>query len=189
MTLTLFDIVAITIVFMSSFFGFFRGMISVVFGLLSFGIAIFISPYINPYVTDVLKEYIKDGITVKLLGYFLSFVLTYSGTAVTLSPIPSLFGSFNNSLIDKMLGIVIGFIRGFVISSILFFLLAAPIVAKIEDQRLEDSMPKWLLNSQFYQKFKPYIRLEKIKHLTREYFKENEDKKDPNNIENIFKQL
>ncbi len=190
MTLTLFDIAGLAIIFMSSFFGFFKGMISVVLGLVSLGISIWAAPYINPYITEVLIEYIRDDITVKLLSYFLSFILSYCIIAMTLSPMPNLFGSFSNSILDKVLGIIAGASRGLIITSTIFFLLTAPIVARAEKDALEECLPKALSSSQFYQIFKSYISLERIQSVSQDYFKTAKDIKAPDlqSIEDIFKQ-
>lgn len=191
MELTLFDIISIAIIFISSFFGFFKGMVSVLLGLCSFFLSIWLTSYINPYVIDVLQEYIKDEMMTKLFGSFFSFIFSYLVLTITISPIANLFGSFNYSIFDRILGIAAGFFRGLIITGILLFAFIAPIIARTEQNNLEEFLPNWLKNAQIFQMAKPFISLKQIQKISKLYFKATQDIKDAEitSIENIFKQI
>ena len=64
MTLTLFDIVILTIVSISSLFGLYKGMIRIVINFLGFVASIFATIFLYPKVKVVLASYFNNDLIV-----------------------------------------------------------------------------------------------------------------------------
>lgn len=186
MELTLLDIAFISIAFISSFLGFFKGGVNVLLGIITFIASIFSASYLNIFVANVLKEYIIDYTTIQLLSYFIAFLLGYAAISIMLSPILVSVSAFSVSFVNKFLGIFAGFFRGAIINIIILLLLLGPIIWSLDEKQFNSAIPKWIQTSIVFTNIKHYIPYVKIQQIAKQYLQTKEEKEQDDLEKTIF---
>jgi len=166
--ITFLDIILFSTIGISTFLGFFKGLIEVFIGTFILIISILSVEYLDPYVSSMLKEYIVDDFIVKLLSYFISFIFGYLSSTLIFNPIIQVFFYFSKSMINKVLGIPAGFIRGVIISLGIFGLLIMPLSFKFEKD-LEENLPTWIKTSIYYSYVRKFNGLDYITNFISKY--------------------
>lgn len=119
------DIVLLTVLGLSAIWGFFRGLIRGVFGILSLILSFFAAKNYGHHAADMMQEFFGESALTAAVGYVLVFVLS----AVTFSALTYLLYraavSADLGSTDKMGGLQFGIVRGLMIDMAIVFLLAA----------------------------------------------------------------
>ncbi len=120
-SLNWFDISLISIVFISTVFALFRGLIKAIFSLVTWvsssGIAVFLYPHSHPYIaTHIHNE--KLAIALASLGVFLTVFIIL---AIINSKIIFALRKITGGFFDRVLGLCFGAARGVLIVCLIFF--------------------------------------------------------------------
>ena len=124
MTLTLFDIVILTIVSISSLFGLYKGMIQIVINFLGFVASIFVAILLYPKVKVVFSSYFNNDLIISIASGVSAYIFSLIVFTFICSSLVMMVSVISQGWLDRLLGIVAGFIRGILISVILFWVLA-----------------------------------------------------------------
>ena len=153
MTLTLFDIVILTIISISSLFGLYKGMIHIVINFLGFVASIFATILLYPKVQVVLSSYFNNDLIVSISSGVSSYIFSLVVFTFICSSLIMMVSVISQGFLDRLLGVVAGFVRGILISVILFWvtaIFATGIYSKAESVEdlvfnlSEDDYPEWL---------------------------------------------
>jgi uncharacterized membrane protein required for colicin V production len=153
MTLTLFDIVILTIISISSLFGLYKGMIQIVINFLGFIASIFATIFLYPKVKVVLSSYFNNDLIVSIASGVSSYIFSLVVFTFICSSLIMMVSVISQGFLDRLLGVVAGFVRGILISVILFWvatIFATGVYSKaksVEDlvfNLSEDDYPEWL---------------------------------------------
>lgn len=153
MTLTLFDIVILTIVSISSLFGLYKGMIQIVINFLGFVASIFVAILLYPKVKVVFSSYFNNDLIISIASGVSAYIFSLIVFAFICSSLVMMVSVISQGWLDRLLGIVAGFIRGILISVILFWVLALFVTraySKAESAEdlvfniSQDDHPEWL---------------------------------------------
>ena len=124
MTLTLFDIVILTIVSISSLFGLYKGMIRIVINFLGFVASIFATIFLYPKVKVVLASYFNNDLIVSIASGVSAYIFSLVVFTFICSSLIMMVSVISQGFLDRLLGVVAGFVRGILISVILFWVAA-----------------------------------------------------------------
>jgi uncharacterized membrane protein required for colicin V production len=153
MTLTLFDIVILTIVSISSLFGLYKGMIQIVINFLGFVASIFVAILLYPKVKVVFSSYFNNDLIISIASGVSAYIFSLIVFTFICSSLVMMVSVISQGWLDRLLGIVAGFIRGILISVILFWVLAIFVTgaySKAESAEdlvfniSQDDYPEWL---------------------------------------------
>lgn len=124
MTLTLFDIVILTIVSISSLFGIYKGMIQIVINFLGFIASIFVAILLYPKVVVVFSTYFNNNLIISIASGVSAYIFSLIVFTFICSSLVMMVSVISKGWLDRLLGVVPGFVRGILISVILFWVLA-----------------------------------------------------------------
>ena len=149
---TVFDLIILTILFISSITGLYRGAIYIVITFLGFIISIFVAAFLYSYLRTIFSIYIANYYITSLLSGIISYILSQVIFSFLLSNIVSAIREFSYGTFDKSLGLVFGLARGIMMSLVVFsvtilFIMATHVgIKKFEDFN-ESNYPPWLRDS------------------------------------------
>lgn len=156
MMFTIFDIIILTILFVSSIMGLYRGMIYITINLLGFIASIFAAIFLYSYVRLIFSGYIANDLVTSIGSGVVSYIFSLIVFTFLSSKIVILFKEVSQGIFDRLLGFVLGTIRGGLISLLIFSVVAVFTAGtysgaeKAEDivYNLEaDKYPVWLKDS------------------------------------------
>jgi len=157
MSFTIFDIIALTIIALSSISGLYRGFIRVVLGFAGFFLSIVGAAALTPFCKGFLAGYISHDVLLSLTSIIISYIFSLLVVSFTTSMLCKLLEPLTIGPIpDKLLGVIAGFVRGNIIVVILFALIAVFTTGSyIKAKSLDDIVkatdknkyPDWLINS------------------------------------------
>ena len=124
MTLTLFDIVILTIVSISSLFGLYKGMIQIVINFLGFIASIVVAILLYPKVVVVFSTYFNNNLIISIASGVSAYIFSLIVFTFICSSLVMMVSVISKGWLDRLLGVVAGFVRGILISVILFWVLA-----------------------------------------------------------------
>ncbi len=124
MTLTLFDIVILTIVSISSLFGLYKGMIQIVINFLGFIASIVVAILLYPKVVVVFSTYFNNNLIISIASGVSAYIFSLIVFTFSCSSLVMMVSVISKGWLDRLLGVVAGFVRGILISVILFWVLA-----------------------------------------------------------------
>jgi membrane protein required for colicin V production len=181
--LNIFDIIVVSIMFLSCLFAFFRGFVSEVLSLGAWIGAGLVTIYFFPTVAEKLEPHFKSEVVAAGVGTLGIYILALLGFSLFNRVINQFLKSGNDvGLLDNAMGLVFGAARGAFIVSIGYLLMMFVIG--------ENETPNWLYQA----KTRPYVKdgaamianaapayLQKISHLQKDKLFETQDA--PNNNE------
>lgn len=115
----IFDISMLIILFLSSFSGFYRGIITIIINLFSFISLIFSIIALVPHTNLILSRYLSNKIAIYSISGVVSYMISLMFSIFLNSKILSLFSFIRKSVLDRSLGLILGTARGFTIILIL----------------------------------------------------------------------
>lgn len=124
MTLTLFDIVILTIVSISSLFGLYKGMIQIVINFLGFVASIFVTILLYPKVKVVFSSYFNNDLIISIASGVSAYIFSLIVFTFICSSLVMMVSVVSKGWLDRLLGVVAGFLRGVLISVVLFGVVA-----------------------------------------------------------------
>ncbi len=112
------DIVIVLIVTLPTFFGYRKGFLRKLFGIIGIAAGFFLAVRFYSNVFDLLSKVIKGN---PVLAKVLSFVLILTAVYLLFLWIATFMSNMNSGtkIVDKIAGAITGFIQGLIISSIL----------------------------------------------------------------------
>ena len=156
MIFTLFDIIILTIIAISSLSGLYRGIINITINLLGFIGSIIAAIFLYPYVRLLSSGYVDNDLVTSLASGITAYIISLIAFTFLASKIALLFDGSRKSIFDRSLGLIVGVIRGILCSLILFSIIAIFTTRTyIEAENIEDLIfhlsfdkyPEWLKNS------------------------------------------
>lgn len=156
MIFTLFDIIILTIIAISSLSGLYRGMINITINLLGFIGSIIVAIFLYSYVRVLFSGYVDNELVTSLASGITSYIISLIVFTFLTSKIVLLFDGSRKSIFDRFLGLIMGVIRGVLCSLILFAIIAifttgtyteAENVEDLVFNLSSDEYPEWLKNS------------------------------------------
>lgn len=157
MSFTIFDIIIITIITVSSISGLFRGFIRVTFGFIGFFLSILIAYHIEPFCRELLSEYISQDIALVIISGAAAYLISLLVIGFITHGLYKLLESVSGGrVVDGILGTIAGFVRGNIISLMIFMITAiitsgsyikAKSLEDIYDATTRDRYPPWLQKS------------------------------------------
>jgi len=153
MTLTLFDILILTIVSISSLLGLYKGMIQIVINFLGFVATIVATIFLYPKVKVVFSSYFNNDLIVSIASGVSAYIFSLVVFTFICSSLIMMVSVISQGFLDRLLGVVAGFVRGILISVILFWgiaIFATGTYSKAEsaedlvDNLSEEDYPEWL---------------------------------------------
>ncbi len=156
MTFTIFDIIILTILFVSSLMGLYRGMVCITINLLGFIASIFVAIFLYSYVRIIFSGYVANELVTSIASGVVSYIFSLIVFTFLTSKIVLLFKEVSQGVFDRFLGFAIGIVRGGLISLLIFAVIAIFTAGtysgteKLEDvvYNLEmEKYPEWLKTS------------------------------------------
>ncbi len=162
MTFTIFDIIILIIITISSFLGGNKGLINITVGFIGFVISIIATIMLFPHTQNFLLEYVEHELAVAILAGIGTYIFCLIITTYLTTKIAMMFKD-NRGMVDRILGFFVGAFRGLVLATILFVILAVLSTGSyIKAKNLEDLLmlsakkyPEWLKDSSTT----PYLEL------------------------------
>jgi len=156
MMFTLFDIIIITILSISSILGIYRGMIHITINLLGFIASIVVAVFLYSYIRVTFSNYIANDLVTSITSGVVAYIFSLIVFTFITSKILLLFEGSSQGIFDRFLGLIIGLVRGGLMAVILFAVIAIftagtysdaehadDLVLKLSD----DKYPDWLKSS------------------------------------------
>lgn len=156
MNLSIFDIIIIVIIFISSATAMYRGLIKFSIGLIAFVLSILITYFLYPFLKLISEQYTNSQIAIEILSSSIAYIIALIICSILNAQFCTIVSDISGGIIDRMLGCTAGFIRGVVLSFSLFIIIMAfisrsyikaenlyEVVAKIEHNKY----PSWLKNA------------------------------------------
>jgi uncharacterized membrane protein required for colicin V production len=158
MNFTLFDIIILAIVTISSITGMYGGILKLIIGLIGFLAAIVVTYFIYPFVQKFLIEFflLNNEVIIAILASIISYIPSLIMINFLTSRVSMLVGSVSGGIIDRFLGLFAGFISGAIVGIILFLIVSiitsgsyikAATVNDIFIANIADKYPEWLKKS------------------------------------------
>ncbi|MDP4708592.1 MAG: CvpA family protein [Rickettsiaceae bacterium] len=156
MIFTLFDILIITILSISTLLGLYRGMINITINLIGFVASIFAAILLYPYILIVFSGYVDNELITSIASGAFSYLLSLVFFTFLTSKIVLLFSSVSKGVFDRLLGLVLGSIRGVLLALIIFGAVGIFTAGTYSDTKNSkdlisklsiDNYPDWLKNS------------------------------------------
>jgi len=154
--ITLFDIVIITIIIVSSILGLYSGLIKLCINFLSFVLSIILAYFLYPYAVEIIAEHVNNEAVVTIFSGIISYIISLIICTFLSSKFLLLISAIRGGTVDKMLGLIAGCARGILICVIIFFIKIVFFSGNyLKDQNLSevikhtnnDKYPKWLKKS------------------------------------------
>jgi len=156
MIFTLFDILILTILSISSFLGLYRGMISITINLLGFIASIFVAILLYPYIHIVFSGYVDNELITSIASGVVAYLISLVFFTFLTSKIVLLFSGISKGILDRILGLVLGIVRGVLFALIVFGAVAIFTAGTYSDTKSSkdlisnlsiDNYPDWLKSS------------------------------------------
>lgn len=156
MIFTLFDIVILTIIGISSLFGLYKGMINITINMLGFIASIIVAIILYPYALVIFSGYIDNDLVTSIISGVSSYIVSLIFFTFLTFKIALLFKELSRGPFDRLLGLILGFLRGGLFALILFSIIAiftsgtyseADVSEDIVLNLSSDKYPDWLKNS------------------------------------------
>jgi uncharacterized membrane protein required for colicin V production len=156
MVLTLFDVVILTIISISSLLGLYKGMWQIVINSACFIASIVVAILIYPKVKIIFSSYFNNDLIISISSGISSYIFSLLVFTFISASLKIMISPISQGFLDRLLGVVAGFIRGTLISVILFWV--AAIFATGAHSKAEsaedlvfnlpkDEYPDWLKNA------------------------------------------
>jgi uncharacterized membrane protein required for colicin V production len=156
MALTLFDIVVLTIISISSLLGLYKGMLQIVINSACFIASIVVAILLYPKVKVIFSSYFSNDLIISIASGISSYIFSLLVFTFISSSLKIMLSPISQGFLDRLLGIVAGVIRGTLISVVLFWvaaIFATGIHSKAESAEdlvfslPRDEYPEWLKNA------------------------------------------
>jgi membrane protein required for colicin V production len=156
MIFTLFDILILTILSISSFLGLYRGMISITINLLGFIASIFAAILLYPYIHILFSGYVDNELITSIASGVISYLVSLVFFTFLTSKIVLFFSGISKGVLDRLLGLGLGIARGALLALIVFGTVAIFTAGTYSDTKNSkdlifnlsiDNYPDWLKNA------------------------------------------
>lgn len=149
MTFTVFDVITLTIITVSSLFGLYRGFTQIFISLLGFVASIIGAFFLYTYVEPVFVDRISNELFASIFAGISCYVVSLIFFTFLTSKIILLTKESTGGIIDRTLGFIAGFIRGGIFA-VIIFIVAAIITsgAYLQSENLRQVFLK--LDNKFY---------------------------------------
>ena len=151
----MFDLVFITILFLLSIAGFFKGFVKSTFSFLNWILALLITYFISPILAPFFPEEYSGVASNTVISAFIFIVCVIVIPFITRDTAKTLANAISKP-IDKSLGFAFGFFKAYIIVSIFFFAIGAVynnnlinLPNQSQDQN-GNSGPNWLIEAKSY---------------------------------------
>ena len=124
MTLTIFDIVTLTIMAASVILGGYRGFINILINFIGFISSIALTVLMYPYVRAIFLDYISNDLVTSVAAGFTAYIVSLILFTILTSKISLLCSVYTGGFFDKIFGLLAGLIRGFLFVLIIFICMA-----------------------------------------------------------------
>lgn len=124
MALTLFDIITLSIIAISSLLGLYRGFTHIIINFLGFIASIAVAIIVYPYVKIMFIGHISNELGILIVSGTLSYIASLILFTVITSKILLLIKNNTGGIFDRIIGLIAGFIRGIVFASAIFIIIA-----------------------------------------------------------------
>lgn len=118
--MNLFDIIVISVIFLSTIVGFFRGFVYLAIGFASFICSLYSAYILSPFVKPFVLEYIYNDFASRIVSGLVSYLLTIIFFMILSSQVKAIVKDARGGIIDRLFGLMLGAFRGLSISLILF---------------------------------------------------------------------
>ena len=153
---TIFDIIILTIITISSICGMYTGLIIFSINLLGFILSIISAFYLYPFIVDVFTRYCSHEVTLVISSGTLSYIISLIFYNFLMNQAKLMVANIRGGILDRLLGLFVGFVRGLSISVTLFVMIAiftagsyikADNLYDISKATKIESYPAWLTKS------------------------------------------
>jgi membrane protein required for colicin V production len=168
MIFTIFDIIILTIIFISTLLGFYRGAIEITINLLGFVLSIIAAMFLAPYLIILLSGYIENSLIVSIIGGICAYMISLVICTFVCSQLISSFTGIKRGWIDRICGVFIGFLRGLLLGFIVFGITAiftnntyskAEVPEDLIFKICEDDYPIWMKESVTVPYLENYLKM------------------------------
>jgi membrane protein required for colicin V production len=154
--MTLFDIGILATISLSSLFGFYKGMIRFIIGILGFFAAIVSAYFLYPLVVDVMSEYLKGDILIMVSSSAISYIISIIFIYFINSKILSSANDISGGVVDRVSGLFLGIVRGITLSIGTYIMLNVFLSGAYQENNLYEltnklysfQKPKWIIHSE-----------------------------------------
>lgn len=155
MSPTIFDVIILTIILLSSLLGVYKGMFQVIISSLCFIATILVTIWIYPKVKVIFVSYFDHELIISIVSGIASYIFSLLVFTFIASSLKVMISPLSGGFLDRLLGLFIGFIRGALISTVIFSVAACYASGvtlnssfKEEVNKLsQKNYPDWLKNS------------------------------------------
>ena len=156
MHFTLFDIIILAIITISSMLGLYSGIIRLSINLIMFVASVAGAYFLYPFTEAFLEKYITNMVVSSVSSGVLSYIISLIICSLLSSKICSLVKNISGGLIDRLLGFATGIVRGSIICILGFIMvtiftsksyIGAANLADILKNTDHEKYPVWLKNS------------------------------------------
>ena len=153
---SIFDIIILTIITISSIFAMYRGLIIFSINLLGFILSIISAFYLYPFIVDVFTRYCSHEVILVISAGVLSYIMSLIFFSFLMNYVKLMVATIRGGILDRFLGLFAGFVRGVTICVILFVMIAiftagsyikADNLYDISKETKIESYPAWLTKS------------------------------------------
>lgn len=124
MTFTVFDVITLTIVIVSSLFGLYRGFLQIFISLLGFVASIVGAFFLYTYLEPIFVERISNDLFASIFAGIACYVVSLIFFTFLTSKLILLIKGSTGGVIDRTLGLIAGFVRGGLFAVIIFIVAA-----------------------------------------------------------------
>ncbi len=146
--LTMFDVVIISIILISSLLAFIKGFVSAVLSFTNWVVSFMLVIYATPVVAVWLGDVVDSEQTAKVFASALVFITSFIFFAILNGQIIRLVRSAGIGSIDRTLGLAFGMVRGVLIGVVIF--LSVNIGFNMLSADSEKASPEWLKEAKSY---------------------------------------
>lgn len=155
-TLTLFDIITLSIIAVSSLLGIYRGFVHIFINLVGFIASIFVAFIVYPYVKILFIGHITNEMVMLIAAGVVAYIISLIFFTYLTSKILFLIKNSTCGFFDRVTGLVAGLIRGVIFSVLIFVLIAiftSGVYLKVDNlseaitELNQKDYPKWLKDS------------------------------------------
>lgn len=163
MSFSIFDIIILSLVSFSLFFGIYRGSINIIINFIGFIASIVLAILAYPCIKPFLLNYVTNELFVSIISAVVSYICSLILFTFITSKIVGLCSTFSGGFLDRTLGLILGVIRGWIFAVIIFAGVAifssgsyveaentGELITKIDKEKY----PAWLSSS----KTTPYLQ-------------------------------
>lgn len=164
---TVFDIILLAIIIVSSFFGLYRGALIIIVNFIGFIASIVAAVFLYGYVTQFVGSYIENDLANSIVSGVGSYIISLMVFTFISAKIILLISMFTGGALDRIIGLVLGFVRGMLISLLIFSVtaifyaktfynasMAKDLVLNLSDEKY----PTWLQESKTSEFFEEMIK-------------------------------